>query len=226
MALEQDIANLVQAANGLTQVVDGKIQQIDQQVAVKEAQVDDAIASLARSHAETIISYYDNSRHSLSSLNPPVDPNDETKSQWITFPTTGTTYYMYPSEGCLTKVHTTYCSYSRPGHYESPQYSRDKSDTKTEFVLANYQATSEQINDRLDVLNQYPPRCGGWWAGARVYDAVSVRVPELHPYSRLFVRFSNAGYNGADAQNVLSFGGNPSVSVDRVVNYPHIRRQP
>ena len=40
MALEQDIANLVQAANGLTQVVDGKIQQIDQQVAVKEAQVD------------------------------------------------------------------------------------------------------------------------------------------------------------------------------------------
>ena len=131
---------------------------------------------------------------------------------------------MYPSEGHLTKVHTTYCHYSCPGHYETPQYSKDHSETRTEFVLANYQASSAQINARLQEINHQPPRCGGWWAGARVYDAVSVRVPDLHPYSRLFVRFTNAGLDGKPAQPVLQYGGNPSVSVERVINYPHIKR--
>jgi len=48
MALEQDIADLVQASNNLTTVVDGKIQNIDQRVAVKEQQVDQFITEAPR----------------------------------------------------------------------------------------------------------------------------------------------------------------------------------
>ncbi|RXJ70656.1 hypothetical protein CS022_22585 [Veronia nyctiphanis] len=222
MSFEKDITDLVKATNKLTDSVDGKISYINSEVGKARKQVDDAIKNLARSHSDVIISYYDNTRHSLKSLAPPIDPKDPTKTEWVLFPTSGTTFYMYPAEGKLTKVHTTYCSYSRPGHYETPQYSKDKSETKTEFVLANYKATSEQINDRLRATNQTPPRCGGWWAGARVYDAPSVRIPGLHPYSRLFVRFSNYGYKGASPQNVLQYGGSPSVSVDRVINYHRV----
>ena len=220
----EQIAELIKSNTALKGYFEGVRSAIDRKVADAERRMDDAITDLAKSHASVIISYYDSSRHSLSSLAPPIDPYDPTKTQWVTLPTTGTTYYMYPSEGHLTKVHTTYCSYTWPGHYQDPQYSKDHSATRTQFVLANYQATSEQICKRLDEINQQPPTCGGWWAGARVYDTVSVQIPGLHRYSRLFVRFVNVGRDGKPAQNVLDYGGNPSVSVDRVINYQHIKR--
>ena len=67
----------------------------------------------------------------------------------------------------------------------------------------------------------------GWWEGTQVYDAVAVCIPDLHPYSRLFVRFSNLSVvdgRTATAQPVFDYGGNPSLSVERVINYPHIAR--
>ncbi|WDE04686.1 hypothetical protein SG34_025710 [Thalassomonas viridans] len=45
MALEQDIAELVQASNNLTGVVDNKMQSIDARIASKEAEVDNYLAS-------------------------------------------------------------------------------------------------------------------------------------------------------------------------------------
>ena len=224
MALEQDIAELVTASNNLTQVVDDKIQQIDSKVTSAETKIDSAILNFANSHSSQIVSYYDNARHSQTSINPEIDPLDETKTKWKALPTTGTAVHMYPSVGQLTKVHSTNCYSYHPGHYEDPQHSNDHSCTYVQFVLANDSATSEQINTQLALQNSNHPYYGGWWDGTGVFDAKVIRVPGQHPYSRLFIRYINhAIVAGKAPQNVINFGGNPTLSVTKVINYPHIK---
>ena len=217
MSTEESIAALVEAANGLTDVVDNKIQDIDQRA-------DTAISLIANSYAQCIISYYDNTRHSQQTLSPPLEPEDNTKTQWVVLPTGKAGFHVYPSENKLTKVHSTYCQAHPPGHYEDPQYIIDYSRTFVQFVLANESATSSQINERLSETNQDIAMYGGWWDGAAVLDIPSVRIHGLHPYSRLFVRFINISMNDQPAQEVDKFGGNPSLSIDRVINYPNIQR--
>ena len=224
-ALEQSTQAAVEqtkAAQLLAQDVSGKMGQIDARVAAKAQEVDDAILNLGNSHANQIVSYYDNERHSQTSIAATIDPADETKTQWVKVPTTQVGYHMYPYEGRLTKVHTSFCYTYYAGYNEDPPYSNDTSATYVQFVLANDAATSEQINQRLEQLGKTPARCGGWWDGARVYDAVSVNIADCHPYSRLWVRWINRGVKGP-AQNVMTYGGNPSFSVVKVINYPLIR---
>ncbi|PAJ72045.1 hypothetical protein CJF42_23355 [Pseudoalteromonas sp. NBT06-2] len=224
MALEQDIAELVTASNNLTQIVDDKIQQIDSKVISAESKIDSAILNFAKSHSSQVVSYYDNTRHSQTSINPEIDPLDETKTKWIALPTTDTAFHMYPSVNRLTKIHTTNCYSYHPGHYEDPKHSIDHSCTKVQFVLANDSASSEQINTQLALQNTNHTYHGGWWNGTGVFDAKVVRVPGLHPYSRLFIRYINGTViEGKSPQNVLNFGGNPTLSVTKVINYPYIK---
>ena len=220
----EQVNGLIASVNALKAYFEGIRERIDAKVVAKEAEVDASILSLGNSHAQVIISYYDATTHSKSSLGLVVDPSDETVSNWAHVPTSSGGHHMYPSEGKLTKVHTKSAVSTHPGYYETVKYTTDHSCTFFQFVLANDAATSDQINNRLSEIGQSPQNVGGWWDGTRVGDIPTVRVAGLHPYSRLFVRAVNVGVDGKSAQHSINFGGNSSFSVDRVINYPTIAR--
>ncbi|MBD1581284.1 hypothetical protein [Pseudoalteromonas sp. S16_S37] len=237
--MTQRLTDVVTAADNLTQTVQDQIGQINSTVSTKMGEVnsvitqanqdiDKAIMELGNSHANQIISYYDRVLHTKASLEPTIDPNDETQTQWIKVPVTNTGYLTYPAPLKLTKVHTVNVYSSEPGYYEEPEkYVNDWSRSFVEFILANTEATSEQINEEIAAKNLTIQGTGGWWDGARVYDINSIKISGLDPYSQLYVRFKNQVVSprqgeGLKPQNILEFGGNSFFSIDRVVNYPGI----
>ncbi|BBN81929.1 hypothetical protein PA25_19140 [Pseudoalteromonas sp. A25] len=237
--MTQRLTDVVTAADNLTQTVQDQIGQINSTVSTKMGEVDGVIAQanqnidkaileFGNSHANQIISYYDRVQHSKASLEPAIDPNNETQTQWVKVPVTNKGYHTYPAPLKLTKVHTVNVYSSEPGYYEEPgKYVNDWSRSSVEFILANSEATSEQINEEIAAKNLTIQGTGGWWDGARVYDINSIRISGLHPYSQLFVRFRNHVVSpkqgeGLQPQNILEFGGNSYFSIDRVVNYPGI----
>lgn len=215
---------LMQATEKANAFVRGTRKSLDDALAAHIKSVNVSREQLLTMTTQPDFSLYDNALHSKTSLKPEIDPDDDTRTKWMPVPIQSASgVYFYPSEGALTFVYTTFCQTTQPGHYEDPQYSKDVSATNTQFVFANASANSEQINARLEALGRQPQKCGGWWSGTRVYRAEAVRVPDLHPYSRLFMRFVNRGARSGDVpQNVLKYGGNASFAVHKVLQYPNI----
>ena len=71
---------IAQALTNNQTALDEALAQMDNRVTQAEGQMAQAILDLAQSHADVIIAYYDQTRHSLSTLNPAVDPDDDTKT--------------------------------------------------------------------------------------------------------------------------------------------------
>lgn len=167
---------------------------------------------------------YDNVLHSKTSLEPVLDPDDDTRTQWIPVPIDlNRGVHFYPKEGALTLVYLGYCLRYTPGRYEDPQFSGDVSQTGQQFVFANDTASSSQINERIGTIGREPQFCGTWSNRTSIVRAEAVVVPGLHPYSRLFVRFVNRGARNGDApQNVLNWGGDAPFKVHQVLHYPQI----
>ncbi|OHU87838.1 MULTISPECIES: hypothetical protein [Pseudoalteromonas] len=237
--MTQRLTDVVTAADSLTQTVQNQIGQINSTVSAKMSEVDSAVTQanqdidkaileLGNSHANQVISYYDRIQHSKASLAPEIDPQDETQTKWQKVPVTNKGYHIYPRPLALTKVHTINAYRSYPGYYESPEkYVNDWSVTYIEFIVANSEATSEQIDQEIAARNLTVHNVGSWSSCARVYDTNAIKIAGLHPYSQLFVRFKNyvvpdKRAEGVEPQNILEFGGNSYFSIDRVVNYPGI----
>ncbi|WP_125720056.1 hypothetical protein [Pseudoalteromonas rubra] len=226
-ALQQTNGELVASNNTLTQTVTGKMGAINATVASAEARMDQAIAHLAASHSDMRINYYDGAAHSKTSLEIEADPQQPHMSKWKLVPVTGIGYHQYPVVGALTKAHLKHGYSYEPGYSESPtQYASDWSLTVMQFVLTNYLASSEQINAELERLGTTPYTTGGWNDNAKMLTIPCLKIADLHPYKRLFVRFVNRTSTRAPGdkqpQNIVEFGGNATFAVDRVVNYPHI----
>jgi hypothetical protein len=167
-----------------------------------------------------IISYYDKHLFSKSSFNVKPEKGKEYRSEWQIVPTNSLGYLMYPREGGETIIYLVNDYTYSPGYYETPKYQKNWSRSQLQFVLANQSATSEQINKRLEELSISPEKIGGWWSGSATGKAQSVRIKGLHPYSRLFVRFTNiSNRNDKSPQNIKTFGSNSTFAVDKVVNY-------
>ena len=73
------------------------------------------------------LAFYDHGTHSKSSLKVVADPADDSKSKWQHVPNT-LPHHMTPRTGSLIVVNTRQGYRIKPGHYENPQYKKDKSD--------------------------------------------------------------------------------------------------
>ncbi|KAF7783657.1 hypothetical protein PRUB_a3487 [Pseudoalteromonas rubra] len=227
-ALQQTNGELVASNNTLTQTVTGKMSAINATVASAEARMDQAIANLAASHSDMRINYYDGVAHSKASLEIEADPDQPHMSKWKLVPVTGVGYHQYPVIGALTKAHLKHGYSYEPGYSESPtQYASDWSHSVMQFVLTNENASSEQINAELERLGTTVYTAGGWNDNAKMLTIPCLKIADLHPYTRLFVRFVNRTSTRVSGdkqpQNIVEFGGNATFVVDRVVNYPHIK---
>ncbi|WP_046005606.1 hypothetical protein [Pseudoalteromonas rubra] len=227
-ALQQANGELVAANNTLTGEVTAKMGAINATVAGAEARMDQAIANLAASHSDMRINYYDGVVHSKTSLGIEADPDQPHMSKWKRIPVTGIGYHQYPINGALTKLHLKHgLSFDGGYHKDSPTYDSDWSRTFMQFVLTNEEASSEQINAELERLGTTLYPTGSWTDNAIMVTIPFLKIAELHPYTKLFVRFVNRPSalfsSGKQPQNIVEFGGNAKFAVDRVVNYPHIK---
>ncbi|WMO14314.1 hypothetical protein [Pseudoalteromonas piscicida] len=237
-ALQAENGKLIDSNNALTQTVIGKMgeinhalsdaqQDISEAIVLAGAKTDQAILNFADSHSDLRINYYDRADHSKSSLNIEAEPEAPHISKWVKVPIATQGYYTYPAPQTLTKVHLTRNYSYAPGHYNEPeQYSTDWSRTYTQFILANAEANSDQINAEVERLGLQPRSIGGWNACATTKTIDTIKLHGLHPYSMLFVRFVNILPSPVSSdktpQNIVEFGGNATFAVDRVINYPRI----
>ncbi|MEQ2353154.1 hypothetical protein [Pseudoalteromonas piscicida] len=236
-ALQAENGRLIDSNNALTQTVIGKMgeinhalsdaqQDISEAIVLAGAKTDQAILNFADSHSDLRINYYDRADHSKSSLNIEAEPEAPHISKWVKVPIATQGYYTYPAPQALTKVHLTRSYSYAPGHSEEDQYSHDWSRSFPQFILANYEATSDQINAEIERLGLQPKITGGWNACATTQTIDTIKLHGLHPYSMLFVRFVNMlpSSVGSDKtpQNIVEFGGNATFAVDSVINYPRI----
>ena len=188
----------------------------DSQLQQRRAAVDAVLNNLAGQHSMLKHLYLDRTVHSNQSINIEEDPADVTRSKWFPVPTDESLggHLQYPAIGKLTKVHLTRCT---SGYYPVNR-------KFMQFVVANIEATNEQINTELakeSVKN--PPMVGSATAIATVANATAINIDGLHPYSRLFARFVNHSQDGEQVNSVLT-GGNASLAVDKVINYPLIEQ--
>lgn len=138
---------------------------------------------------------------------------------------------VYAPEGCLVNVDTDCCAMNYGGYYETPvKYATDRSSTKWQFVLANMEATTDQINARIKASGLNIPDWGGWSDDAQILRTTCVQIAGLHPYSRLFVRLVNrlvsdplVPIDGWAPQDVSKFGGSPGLRARAAEIYPNIR---
>ena len=190
----------------------------------REAQVQQAISSMQSTMLMPYIGYYDDQPVSKNSAAITADPANASHSNWFPVPNTRS-HHLYPIEGRLIIVRLLGAYSYEPGHYESPQYSNDKSKTIVQFIYANDAITTLEINARLAALGigDDLPYAGAWWDGTQSIRTTAVINKAHHPYSRLYARFLNVTVYGDGApQNIVAFGGNASFAVNSVLHYPSL----
>ncbi|QUI70524.1 hypothetical protein [Pseudoalteromonas sp. M8] len=199
------------------QAHNAQMQQHDTAVASRRAALDAVLDDLA-GHTVMNIHYYDRAIHSKESLNIKPDPNDDTRSEWVRVPFSGLKPFCYDHVGGRTVVHAAMCSARPPGY---PDFELDQSVSRIQFVIANRDASSAQINSIFDSGTVF----GAWDVNARTLKIPAINIANLHGYKCLFVRFVNHAYRAGDtAQSIIEFGGNSKFAVDKVINYPRIAK--
>ena len=188
----------------------------DSQLQSRRAAVDAVLADVT-ANTNHYVHHFDKTFHSQSSLNIPIDPNDETKTQWLKVPSDSIGKHGFAVQGKKTMV-VLPRAYVRPGGY--PDYQTDTSMNCIEFILANYNATSEQINAEIASKNLVIQYDGEWGDGSSTRNIPCIHISGLHNYKSLYVRFVSKNYTqNKPPQNVIEYGGNPSFCVDRVINF-------
>ena len=188
----------------------------DSQLQQRRAAVDAVLADVTKS-TDFFVHHFDKAIHTQTSLGAAIDLNDESKTKWVKVPTNSLGRHGSAVAGTKAEI-VLPKAYARPGGY--PDYAEDKSYTFPQFILASYIATSEQINAAIEEQQTPLFRAGTWGDGGQVSQVPVIDISGLHPYKALFVRFINIPYGGGTvAQNVIDFGGNPSFSVDRIINF-------
>lgn len=238
MSIETELQNVVAAASALNQTVRGQIDQINatvnttatnltNNVNAKLTQIDAWRVSARQEFVFPTTMRYGNMDHNKNELlannKGNVSP-DPSRSKWMRCGTNVDSKSRgYFTEGELVVVCLDRAISYPPGYYENPQYSSDWSATYMQFVIANESATSEEIDSRLEALAITPEYAGSWSDHSNRVRTTAVNVPSLHPYSQLFVRFSNlVGYDpqGRAPQDILMFGGPGIFAIDHVAAYP------
>ncbi|WP_010606463.1 hypothetical protein [Pseudoalteromonas maricaloris] len=203
------------------QAHNAQMQQHDAAVASRRAAVDallqDQIAQTFSVHA-----YYDGAIHGKSSLNIVANAENQTISDWVPVPL-GTLGEMSGIHaGALAYVKTRRC-YSASGGY--PDYLEDKSRTYMQFIMANDNATSQEIDAVIAEKNISLNIFGTWGVTPLTIPVDIINIADKHSYKRLYVRFKNVGYaDGEMPQNIIEFGGGAHFSIDEVTLYPKIAK--
>ena len=121
------------------------------------------------------------------------------------------------------------------GYLDDPAYSVDYSSTSLEFVLAPYDATSEQINTAIAALPAEQRQVitpldygvtpkGAWDVIGQQYKTICLNPPGPSTHLRLFVRFRNGRHdsNTPSGQDITTFGGTGAFRVETVTAYENI----
>lgn len=209
MSLEQQLSDAIAAQNNLTQAVAGKKAEIDAATAAQLA----AFNAWKASVLETSKLGFDptvvrDKTTLLGAGTANVDPADNTVSKWVLV----SSDLCYAGERVLVHIDAAMCVAAPPGFYEATQYANDKSISVMQFVVANTGATSDQINARLTALGIALNDNGSWSNHDTLIKTTCVQVPNVHPYSGLWMRFVNrrytAGAGAGPAQAINTYGGN------------------
>lgn len=175
---------------------------------------------------DRIVIRYDNSIYDKNTYLANYNDNGQAISDWffVTPFSAGLTAYF--NEGDLGVLDLRRAFSYEAGFYNVPAYSSDKSITKMQFCIANYEATSAEINARLAALSLSVEAHGTWWEGASKVAIPVIQAPGRHPYSILFVRFVNQvapSQSSTTPQPIKQFGGNCNFSPTQLTVYKSIK---
>lgn len=215
MSLETQVAGLVTATNSLTGTVNTKIADIDNKVnTVVDKFNDTDLPAMQVEAARATSNLGVNAGGSIEIIRYTqkllTDHNgdltggfwtksatDPMKSTWRKYGERTPSYgYFYPTAGKTTMLECSGHYSGSDGHYETPQYTNTWVRGHFEFCIANYTATSDQIDAALVASGETNSKnTEGWWNGPEIFPIPSARVPGLHNYSELFYRYVNVAYH-------------------------------
>lgn len=220
----QQITAAAAAMQGLEQEYHGTIDNINQTLIAKLAEVDQHIATIRDNiSAPNRLQFDETVFHSKSSLNLASDPTDNRRTNWFELQPPLNNFFIADTDTFYGVVNLSRAQAIAPGEYEANPFLLDKSLSRVEFVIAPVGSTTADINTLLLQYQRVP-----FIAGAHGLYAFSGIVPVLpFPESsilvRLFVRIRNVAVTyspnvpvGTNPQPVANFGGNPVFALQSV----------
>lgn len=180
--------------------------------------VGDSLSEITLAITDRIVLRYDNAKIFSKSKYMPAGYNtSETSSSWFLVDSLKEGETTYTGEEYTLALVDLFSAYSYPpGYYENPKYAKDQSASYMQFVFANVESTSAEIDSRLSAGQIKLIQQGIWWIGAsRCF--IPILKTDHHPYSALFVRFVNMpSVTGATAQPIATFGGDCSFRLNQI----------
>ena len=107
-----------------------------------------------------------------------ADLKDATQSNWVKVFGHEDAKDLFTA-GSLTVVHPVRTFSFNGGARENPQYATDKSRTFMQFIVANENASSDQINCEIDVQGLTISNVGSWSSSARSFAIHSLNITGL-----------------------------------------------
>lgn len=214
------------AVNALVTRVSGFVGLADAKIAAKEAQVDafldGATTNLTVGHEMV---FDPKVFYAKDTVDWGVDPNDNTQTNWKEIqPDIGSyLYVMSPSYRAVVSLSQSFVLY--PGYYEETRYALDKSASKIELIVAGTHATSEQINDALNVQDVSPLGVAFWGLRFSSHEVPILLIPGGDTGGRLYARFKNIRAPVPEVpvnqppQEISGFGGNSILGVNSLTIY-------
>ena len=162
--------------------------------------------------------------YSKSGLKVTADIKNTSQSNWVKV-TSSLDAVDYPTVGSLTVLHPLRLYSIYGGYYESPRYATDRSRSQIQFIVSNYQSSSDDINCEIEKQKLSISAHGSWSVSARAIPIHTINITGLHPYKTLYARFRNINVPGKSGtyQEITKYGGNASFQIDKVCNYPEIK---
>lgn len=160
--------------------------------------------------------------YSKDSLQISLDLKDSTLSNWVKLSDDEDSNNTF-EEGSFTIVHPVRVQSLSPGQYETVPYTLDHSNTKVQFIVANNNANSDQINCEVENSMINLNNRGNSITSMRSFSCHTINIVGMNQDKTLFVRFINEGLNNTSAQDIIPYGGNTSFKLDKVCNYPEMK---
>jgi len=155
-----------------------------------------------------------------------ADVNDPTRTVWGEVTPGLAAARVVIKDGGPTVLSIAQAVQSPPGASENPAYQVDNSVTRLQFILANLNASSDDINLLIADNQVDVPSFGLSMVVSTLARIPVVRKDGISANGRLYVRFVNevvdsgAVPGGAVPQAIDTYGGNTVFSLNRMIHHP------
>ena len=227
MALEDDLNTATQALNDAASAYNGKMAAIDAATAAHGAAVDSFIdGAKDQIWLGSELSFDAAVTFSKTGMALAADANDPTRTVWGEVTPGVAAARVVIKDGGPTVLSIAQAVQSPPGASEDPAYQVDNSVTRLQFILANINASSDDI-DVLIAANELDVPTFGLSAVVSTLARIPVvRKDGISANGVLYVRFVNevadsgAVPGGAVPQAIDTYGGNTVFSLNRMTHHP------